>query len=335
MISRENVGKTYPTKALGDLVEFLDHRRKPVSASERKTGPYPYYGANGKQGSIDGYLFDEPLILLAEDGGHFNRPERGIAYRVNGKTWVNNHAHVLRPRSEVDLNFLCRVLENYEVRPFVTGTTRGKLTKAGASEIPIPLPPLPEQRRIAAILDKADALRVKRREALAHLDNLTQSIFIEMFGEAGKTLHTEKSLDELCELITDGTHQTPTYADSGVTFLSAKNVTSGKIDWSNVKYIPEWLHMELHRRLAPQMDDILLAKNGTTGVAAIVDRDCVFDIYVSLALLRPKNGVLPTYLHAAINSPYCKRKLSSSLKGIGVPNLHLKEIRATKVPFPR
>ena len=133
---------------------------------------------------IDGYIFDEPLVLLAEDGGFFDQPDRGIAYRISGKTWVNNHAHVLRPRNGIDLGFLCRVLENYDVTPFVTGTTRGKLTKAGASEIPIPLPPLTDQRRIAEVLDRAEALRAKRRAALAQLDTLTQALFFDLFGDA-------------------------------------------------------------------------------------------------------------------------------------------------------
>ncbi len=153
-----------------------------------------------------------------------------------------------------------------------------------------------------------------------------------MFGDASSC--EQKSLQDLCELITDGTHQTPTYAEEGVIFLSAKNVTSGEIDWENIKYIPQSLHLELHRRLAPRTGDILLAKNGTTGVAAVVDRECTFDIYVSLALLRPRSGVLPKYLLAAINSPACKKQFNDSLKGIGVPNLHLKEIRQVVVPSP-
>ncbi|MBC7313265.1 MAG: restriction endonuclease subunit S, partial [Rhizobium sp.] len=129
----------YPVHLLDAVSEFLDHRRRPVKEGERVPGPYPYYGANGQQGTIDQYIFDEPLILVAEDGGHFANPSRGIAYRISGKTWVNNHAHVLRPKAGVDLGYLCRVLENYDVTPFVNGTTRSKLTKAGASEIPIPL----------------------------------------------------------------------------------------------------------------------------------------------------------------------------------------------------
>lgn len=183
MISRQSVVTHFPVKKLGDTVEFLDSLRRPVTESDRKEGPYPYYGANGQQGTIADFIFDEPLVLLAEDGGHFESPDRGIAYRISGKTWVNNHAHVLRPKPDLNLAYLCRVLENYDVTPFVTGSTRGKLTKGGASEIPIPLPSLPEQCRIAAILDKADALRAKRREALAQLDRLAQSIFVEMFGD--------------------------------------------------------------------------------------------------------------------------------------------------------
>ena len=105
----------------------------------------------------------------------------------------------------------------------------------------------------------------------------------------------EYKLKDLCLTeITDGTHKTPTYSENGYIFLSSKNVTSGKIDWKNVVYIPESLHNELYKRIRPQKDDILLAKNGTTGVAALVDKDEVFDIYVSLALIRPnKNLVLP------------------------------------------
>lgn len=203
---------------------------------------------------------------------------------------------------------------------------------AQVAQIEIPLPPIPEQRRIADILDQADVLRAKRRETLAQLDILAQSIFIEMFEAANE--FPVSSLADMCELITDGTHQTPEYADEGVIFLSAKNVTSGYVDWDRIKRIPHSLHLELHRRLSPRINDILLAKNGTTGVAAIVDRDCTFDIYVSLALLRAKQGVLPAYLLGAINSPICKKQFNDSLKGIGVPNLHLKEIRATQIPHP-
>ena len=124
-------------------------------------------------------------------------------------------------------------------------------------------------------------------------------------------------LQSICEPITDGTHQTPVYSDSGYIFLSAKNVTTGSIDWNNIMHIPESLHKELYSRIAPKKGDILLAKNGTIGVAAIVDRDCEFDIYVTLALLRTVNQLVsPQYLLRAIGSATVQSFFKDALIGI-------------------
>ncbi|MDH4424841.1 MAG: restriction endonuclease subunit S [Acidovorax sp.] len=233
-------------------------------------------------------------------------------------------------------HYLAHFLRSATFLAFATNVVAGaKMPRMVMSEFwsyPVPLPPLEEQRRIAAILDQAETLRTQRRTALGLLDSLTQSLFLDMFGE--QTTFPRQPLDQVCELITDGTHYTPTYVDTGVPFLSAKNVTSGYIDWESIKHIPESLHQELQRRVAPQKGDVLMAKNGTTGVAAIVDRDCIFDIYVSLALLRPSKDIDGVFLHAALNSPLSKKQFNAALKGIGVPNLHLKDIRGTKIPVP-
>ena len=142
-------------------------------------------------------------------------------------------------------------------------------------------------------------------------------------------------LQTICYPITDGTHKTPTYSDSGYIFLSAKNITTGKINWNDIMYIPKSLHDELYSRVSPKMNDILLAKNGTTGVAAIVDRECEFDIYVTLALLRViNNNISSQYLLKIIASNTIQDYFKSSLKGIGVPNLHLEHIRTTLIPIP-
>ena len=142
-------------------------------------------------------------------------------------------------------------------------------------------------------------------------------------------------LQSITSILTDGTHKTPQYSDAGYIFLSSKNVTSGKIDWDNIMYIPEALHRELYNRLAPRVGDILLAKNGTTGIAAIVDREEVFDIYVSLALIRIVDNIInPLYILRAIEGSYIQDYFNSSLKGIGVPNLHLEHIRKALIPIP-
>ena len=145
-------------------------------------------------------------------------------------------------------------------------------------------------------------------------------------------------LPDLCSIpITDGTHQTPTYTDKehGIPFISSKDVTSQKINWNNIKFITRDLHESLYKRIAPQRDDILLAKNGTTGVAALVEDDFIFDIYVTLAVIRPiKDLVLPIFLWRVINSSFCKKQFDNHLTGIGLPNLHLTDIKKTIIPLP-
>jgi len=205
-------------------------------------------------------------------------------------------------------------------------------------ETPINVPSFAQQQYIIDILDKLESNISLRKQQLSKLDELVKARFVELFG----TIHDNKfgyeikTLQDVCEQIKDGTHQTPTYTDdsvNGYKFLSSKDVTTGKIDWTHLKYIPEELHNELYARITPKKGDILLAKNGTTGIAAIVDRDEIFDIYVSLALLRPIE-INSVYLWAAINSAETKQQFDSSLKGIGVPNLHLGEIKKARIIVP-
>ena len=179
---------------LCDACEFLDNKRRPVKESERKPGPFPYYGANGQQGWIDGYIFDEPLVLIAEDGGHFGSKVNPIAYKIQGKTWVNNHAHVLRPLSVCDIDYLKHVLSFYDVTKLITGTTRPKLTKGDAEQIRIPFPELREQKVIAQKLDQADRLRRLRRYALETSESFLKATFIKLFGDP----YTSKRSDVAC-----------------------------------------------------------------------------------------------------------------------------------------
>ena len=151
---------------LGDVCEILDSKRVPITASNRQPGPYPYYGANGIQDYVADYIFDDELVLLAEDGGNFGSKEKPIAYRVSGKCWINNHAHVLKPKTGLDVDYLCYSLMFYDVTGLVNGATRQKLTQADMRKMEIPLPPLDEQRHIAAVLDKVSGLISKSREQL-------------------------------------------------------------------------------------------------------------------------------------------------------------------------
>ncbi len=219
------------------------------------------------------------------------------------------------------------------------GVTIKHLVKSSLLSIPIPIPPLPEQEKIVSELDCLSGILDKKRQQLKELDALAQSIFYEMFGSVDDNNHDFeiKTLSEVFSIIKDGTHQTPQYTDdeiNGIKFLSAKDVVSGVINWGNIKYIPESLHVELYKRVAPQRNDILLCKNGTYGICALVETDDIFDIYVSLALLRPNKGFVPKFLTYAINNRSTKQQFDKSIKGIGVPNLHLSEIKKTRIIIP-
>ena len=125
---------------LGDVCEVLDRIRKPITKRDRVPGPYPYYGATGVLDYVEGYLFDEPLVLVGEDGAKWEAGEN-TAFAVDGKCWVNNHAHVLRPDRGMLLDsWLIYYLNQSDLTPFITGLTVPKLNQGKLREIPIPLP---------------------------------------------------------------------------------------------------------------------------------------------------------------------------------------------------
>ena len=257
---------------------------------------------------------------------------------------VDSHITIVRPLANVFYNdFFGYALILIEEEIAKRGEGCGGQTELARStlknEFNISYPKsLPEQQRIVAILDEAFAAiaqaKANAEQNLKNTKELFESYLQSVFENKGEGWE-EKSLKEVCAKITDGTHQTPKYFDDGVIFLSSKNVTSGKIDWNNIKYIDEKQHLEMHKRVAPKVGDILLAKNGTTGVAAMVDRDLVFDIYVSLAHIRVLDEVTPNFMLYFINSPAAKKQFNKRLKGIGVPNLHLEEIREVEISFPK
>ncbi|WP_079433384.1 restriction endonuclease subunit S [Zoogloea sp. LCSB751] len=202
----------------------------------------------------------------------------------------------------------------------------------------VPVPSMPEQLRIAAILDQADALRTKRREALVQLDSLTQSIFIEMFGDPTINPKGIKvvRLADVTTRITDGVHQKPNYRDDGIPFVSVKDITTGVLNFERCKFISEDDHRKYTKRCKAEYLDILYTKVGATyGRPALVDTDREFSLYVSVCLIKPRREVInPFFLNAALGTPATKKQADSRIKGIGVPDLHLNQIQDFIIPLP-
>jgi type I restriction enzyme S subunit len=172
---------------IGQIVECLDRFRIPINKKERENrqGNIPYYGANGQVGWIDDYIFDEPLVLVVEDETFVGR-EKPFSYKIEGKSWVNNHAHVLRPSSAIDIDYLNYSLAFYPFVPLTSGTTgRRKLNQRALLSAPYPLPPLKEQKRIVAKIKPALELleRLENTITIAHrrAEMLDQAILARAF----------------------------------------------------------------------------------------------------------------------------------------------------------
>jgi type I restriction enzyme, S subunit len=295
-------------------------------------GDYPIYGASGFIKNVSFYHQDKPYLSIVKDGSGYGRVTKMDAF-----TSVIGTLQYIIPKDNIDLDYLYYSLISVDFKKYVAGAAIPHIYFKDYKNEPFLWMPLPEQQRIVAILDEAfaaiDLAKENVQRNLQNAKELFQSELNSIFTNKGEGW-VEKTLKDLCDKITDGTHQTPKYFESGYIFLSSKNVTSGVIDWDNIKYIDEKQHLEMQKRLSPRVNDILLAKNGTTGVAAIVDRDVTFNIYVSLALIRSLGEVTPQYLLYYINSSSAKKQFNKRLKGVGVPNLHLEEIREVLVPFP-
>jgi len=148
----------WEVKELDEVAEFLDGRRKAIKDADRAKmqGVYPYYGASGIIDYVNDYIFDENLILLGEDGANIINRSTPLAFKVSGKIWVNNHAHVLKPKKGTNLGFLTEFLESIKYDKYNTGTAQPKLNKEVCSSIPILHPPLKEQIAIANLLSMWD-----------------------------------------------------------------------------------------------------------------------------------------------------------------------------------
>ena len=180
-------GSPYPewtSCTLQDAVDFLDGQRKPLESADRakRQGQYPYYGASGIIDYIDDFIFDEPLLLLGEDGANILNRSTPLCFIAEGKYWVNNHAHVMRPKAGQNIKFLCELLESLDYTRYNTGTAQPKLNQEKCRRIELALPVYEEQCRIANFLSALDQRADKAQSVLDYLlsnrAGLLQQLFI-------------------------------------------------------------------------------------------------------------------------------------------------------------
>ena len=168
-------------KPFGKVAENLDSQRVPITSGDRKAGNIPYYGASGIVDYVEGFIFDEELLCVSEDGANLVARTYPIAFPISGKTWVNNHAHVLRFDNPYTQKFIELYLNSIKIDDFITGMAQPKLNRAMLDRIPIPFPDISEQQHIASCLSSLDDLinaQTQKLEALkTHKRGLMQQLF--------------------------------------------------------------------------------------------------------------------------------------------------------------
>ena len=176
----QNAGD-WELRNLGKVAENLDNRRVPITSSDRVAGEVPYYGASGIVDYVDGFIFDEDLLCVSEDGANLVARTYPIAFPISGKTWVNNHAHVLRFEDRCTQKFVEVYLNSIKLDDFITGMAQLKLNKAMLDSIPIPRPDGPEQQRIASFLSSLDGLIAAQSDKLGALKTHKQGLMQQLF----------------------------------------------------------------------------------------------------------------------------------------------------------
>ena len=187
------------------------------------------------------------------------------------------------------------------------------------------------QEEIVDILDRVSVVVDARRQELQKLDELVKARFVEMFGGCKNMV----SMNDLCSIITDGTHQPPKFQDSGIPFIFVSNLANNSITFDAVKYISEETYSELYKRTPIEIGDLLLSTVGSYGHPAVVVEDRKFLFQRHIAYLKPKHDIVNSiYLHSALLAPDGQRQIEEKVKGIAQKTLNLSEIRKIMIPIP-
>ena len=235
--------------------------------------------------------------------------------------------------SKVSSEFIYWLLKgkNRELNTKGTGSTFKAIGRKVLEETLVPDISLEKQIEYATNIEKVYSLIQMRKEELSKLDNLVKARFVEMFGNEKKLM----TMNEVCAIITDGTHQPPKFSDAGIPFIFVSNITGDKITYDAEKFIDQDTYDVLIKRTPIEIGDILLSTVGSYGHPAVVKTDKRFLFQRHIAYLKPKKELVDSdYLHCAILSPDAQRQIEEGVKEKKKKTLNLSEIKKMKIPVP-
>lgn len=329
-------------KYLDKLCENLDSKRVPITKSSRKSGNIPYYGASGIVDYVAHYIFEEDLLLVSEDGANLLARTYPIAFSITGKTWVNNHAHVLRFKEKITQSFIEYYLNSISLEQYVSGMAQPKLNQKSLNSIAIPFPSLPEQKQIVANLDEAfegiDRAIANAEKNLANARELFESYLNAIFTQKGDGWE-EVELGALSERITKGSSpkwQGINYVDEpGILFVTSENVGENQMLFEKTKYVEEAFNEKDSKSILSFGDVLTNIVGASIGRTAIYDREDLANINQAVCLIRCKSDkLLNKYLSYLLNSPYFRQILHDNEINNARANLSLGFFRGLQIPLP-
>ena len=345
-----NLPEHWKMMSLEDVASIFDRERVPLNESQRQQmqGEYPYCGANGIVDYVNDYIFDGEYVLLAEDGGFWG-PFEDSAYLMKGKFWVNNHAHILQARQGLSDNYFLMCWLNYlDIKPFISGTTRGKLNQGIMKGIPLALPPLPEQRAIAHILQTIQEAKSARQRELTLERERKAALMDHLFSHGTKGEPRKQTeigeipeswelveLNKVCSKIVDCPHSTPKFLDSGVLCARNFNIRSGIYVREPASYTSEAEYLERIKRLIPQEGDVLFSREAPIGEACLIPPDTRLSLGQRMMLLRVNSLMLDAYF--LVQSFYVtplRTKMLSLGRGATAKHLNVRDVKQLEIPIP-
>lgn len=319
-------------ESLGSSCTILDNKRKPITKSKRMSGIYPYYGATGIVDYVDDFIFNDRLVLVGEDGAKWKSGDN-TAFIVDGKIWVNNHAHVLKTNQNLIDSFLIYYLNHQDLTDYITGLTVPKLNQEKLRSIPIPIPPLPEQQKIVEKLDTAFALietaKTNIEKNIQNAKELFQSKLNEVFS---KGAFNYKKLRDIFD-VRDGTHDSPKYFETGFPLITSKNLKNGVLTDDKIKFIQEDDYNNINKRSKVDIGDILFAMIGTIGNPVVIVEEPNFAIK-NVALIKSNTQNNSYFYQYYLDSKIVLTKMQNESKGATQKFVSLGYMRDFMVPNP-
>ncbi len=326
------IPEAWEVKRLDEVADFLDGMRRPVKDSDRAKmrGEVPYYGASGIVDYVNGFLFDEDLVLLAEDGENIVSRTSRIAFQISGRTWVNNHAHVLRPKPGMVIGYLVEALESRDYDQHNTGTAQPKLNKQVCSKLPILCPSLPEQRAIAQALSDADALIAALEKLIAKKRDVKQAVMQQLLS--GRTrlpgfsgAWERHKLGDVSEIIMGQSPPGHSYNRTGMGVPLINGPTEFtdkhpvKIQWTTEP-----------TKFCEKGDLLICVRGSSTGRTNTSDDD--YCIGRGVAAIRAKANSSTVYIAYQVIGAI--ETILTATTGSTFPSIDGKSIRAIEIPLP-